>query len=33
MECVERAKQLASGNVSPSLVSARLLRDLAAALR
>ncbi len=32
MECVERAKQLASGNVSPSLVTARLLRDLSGAL-
>jgi DNA polymerase III subunit delta' len=33
MDCVERAKQHAAGNVSPSLVSARLLNELTAALR
>jgi len=33
VESVERAKAMASGNVSPQLVSAALLRDLAATLR
>ena len=33
VECVERAKERAAGNVSPALVGAALLRDLGAALR